>query len=147
MNTTKIKSTRRNGLALVAVLSVVGLLLTACGGNAAAPVAATVATVAAAAPGRAATALPVAATGTTNANLNCAAIARALQDLTAAGPSFVLLTSGNPNAVNHLDFPFYVDTAKLRGDLDVLAALPDPTDATEITMMGKPSEAIAQYRQ
>ena len=51
------------------------------------------------------------------------------------------------SAVNRVDSPFYVDTAKLRADLDVLAALPDPTDATEISIMGKPSEAILQFRQ
>jgi hypothetical protein len=35
----------------------------------------------------------------------------------------------------------------MRADLDVLAVLPDPTDATEIAIMGKPSEAITQFRQ
>ncbi len=49
--------------------------------------------------------------------------------------------------MNKVDSPMYVDTAKLRADLDVLAALPDPTDATEISLMGKPSEAIPQFRQ
>jgi hypothetical protein len=42
--------------------------------------------------------------------------------------------------------PVYLDFAKLRGDLNTLATLPDPTDATEVTF-GKPSESVAYFRQ
>lgn len=147
MSTTKNKATRRDGLALVAVLCALGLLVTACGGSAAAPGVGPVATRAAAAPGPAATAVPVAAGGKTTSNLNCAALSAAMIDLIGAEPALVLLTNGNGSAVNRLDSSFYVDTAKIRGDLNVLAALPDPTEATELAMMGRPSEAIAQYRQ
>jgi hypothetical protein len=38
--------------------------------------------------------------------------------------------------------PMYLDFAQLHADLNTLAALPDPTDAVELTV-GKPSEALA----
>ena len=39
-----------------------------------------------------------------------------------------------------------MDFAQLRADLNTLAALPDPTDAVELTA-GKPSEALVYVRQ
>lgn len=59
----------------------------------------------------------------------------------------VILASSGGSVQNKVDSSFYIYTAKLRADLDVLAKLPDPTDATEISIMGLPSEAIAQFRQ
>lgn len=45
------------------------------------------------------------------------------------------------------NMPFtYLDFARLRGDLDTLATLPDPTDPEELTF-GKPSESIAYFRE
>src|SRR5205085_80856 len=83
----------------------------------------------------------------TNANLDCQALANAAFDFNTSEPFLVTLAGAGGSVVNRVDSPFYVDTAKLRADLNVLASLPDPTDATEISMMGKPSEAIPQFRQ
>jgi hypothetical protein len=83
----------------------------------------------------------------TNGNRDCQAIANAALDLNTSEPSLVVLAGAGGSVLNRVDSPMYVDTAKLRADLVVLSALPDPTDATQISIMGKPSEAIAQFRQ
>lgn len=79
--------------------------------------------------------------------LDCQAIANAAFDLNSYEPALVVIVNAGGSVLNRADSPMYVDTAKMRADLDVLAALPDPTDATEISIMGKPSEAISQFRQ
>jgi Domain of unknown function (DUF4352) len=140
------------------ILSLIGLLLMAgCAGGqtGAGPTATTAATPVASHPG--ATTVPggnagASATNTpqgnkANSNLDCQALANAAFDLNSSQPSLVMLTSSGGSVQNRVDSAFYIDTTKMRADLDVLAVLPDPTDATEIAIMGVPSEAIAQYRQ
>jgi len=83
----------------------------------------------------------------TQAGLDCQALANAAFDLNSSEPSMVMLAGSGGSAVNRLDSPSYIDTAKLRADLKLLAMLPDPTDAAEIAMMGKPSDAIPQFVQ
>jgi len=104
-----------------------------------------------AAPGArgAATVAPVsaAAGNKTNSKLDCQALANAAFDFNSSEPFLMTLTAGGGSVVNRVDSPMYIDTAKLRTDLGVLATLPDPTDAAEIAMMGKPSEAIPQWGQ
>ena len=140
------------------ILSLIGLLLMAgCAGvqTGAGSTATTAATPVASHPG--ATTVPggnagASATNTpqgnkANSNLDCQALANAAFDLNSSDPFLVTLAGGGGSVVNRVDSPFYVDTAKLRADLNVLAALPDPTDPAEISIMGKPSEAIPQFRQ
>jgi Domain of unknown function (DUF4352) len=152
--TTRRRITRLRGTAALALILIGGLVSTACnsGGSAAAPVTredTPVARVPAPSAHIGATAAPGASNGGTKAgSLDCQALADAAFDLNTSEPVLVMLTGpGGGSAVNSLDSPMYVDTAKLRADLNVLAALPDPTDATEISIMGKPSEAIPQFRQ
>jgi hypothetical protein len=83
----------------------------------------------------------------TNANLDCQALANAAFDLSNNEPFLMTLAGAGGSLVNRVDSSFYVDTAKLRADLNVLATLPDPTDSVTISIMGKPSEAISQFRQ
>jgi len=83
----------------------------------------------------------------TNASLDCQALANAAFDLNGNEPFLITLAGAGGSLVNSVDSSFYVDTAKMRADLNVLAVLPDPTNPAEITMMGKPSEAIAQFRR
>ena len=87
------------------------------------------------------------AAATPPSTLDCQALANAGFDLNSSEPLLVILAGAGGSVVNRVDSSVYVDTTKLRADLDVLAALPDPTDATEIAIMGKPSEAIPQFRQ
>ena len=76
----------------------------------------------------------------TNANLDCQALANAAFDLNGNEPFLMSIAGAGGSLVNSVDSSFYVDTANMRADLNVLAVLPDPTDATEISIMGKPSE-------
>lgn len=41
----------------------------------------------------------------------------------------------------------YLDFAKLRSDLDILATLPDPTDPDELATFGRPSKSVAYFRE
>jgi hypothetical protein len=81
----------------------------------------------------------------TNSNLDCQAIANAAFDFNSGQPPLVVFAGSGGSAVNRLDSPMYVDTAKMRADLKVLDVLPDPTDQAELAMFGSPHAAIAQY--
>ena len=142
--TTPRPHTTLRGPVTVALVLIGALLGTACDGGSPRPSAVPTTTVASGAP-RAATVVAPAGS-TIKGNLDCQALANAALDLNSSEPFLVLLMGGG-SAVNRVDSPFYVDTAKLRTDLNVLVALPDPTSAAEITLMGKPSEAIPQFRQ
>jgi hypothetical protein len=83
----------------------------------------------------------------TNSNLDCQAIANAAFDFNSSQAPLVVFVGSGGTAVNRLDSPMYVDTAKMRADLKVLDVLPDPTDKTELAMFGSPHQAIAQYVQ
>jgi hypothetical protein len=151
--TTKRHFTTLRGTATLALVLIGALISTACGSGAptAAPATGGNTPVAGApsSPTKAgATAANTPQGSKTNANLDCQAIVNAAFDLNSGEPVLIMLTGpSGSTAVNSVDSPMYVDTAKLRADLDVLAALPDPTDPTEISIMGKPSEAILQFRQ
>jgi hypothetical protein len=146
---TPLRGTQTSAHGLIAALLALGLLTSACGG-AAAPVASTLAataTRAAASSGQAATAVPVAAAGKTNSKLDCQALANAALDFNISEPLLVMLAGAGGSQENRVDSPLYVDTAKLRTDLDMLATLPDPTNAMEIALMGKPSDTLPQWRE
>ena len=149
--TTERGITTVRGVATLALVLIVGVISTACGGSPAAAPASAGSPPVAGAPTAAtqAQAPPVStpAGNPANSNRDCQALANAAFDLNSSEPSLVVLAGRGGSAVNRVDSSFYVDTAKLRADLDVLAVLPDPTDATEISLMGKPSEAIPQFRQ
>jgi hypothetical protein len=150
--------TGRRKITMAALLLVVAVAGTACSAGSTGS-----SSTATPAPSGAATSLPtvaratvgtssVAATKTPQSskptsNLDCQAIVNAAFDLNGSASSLVILTNSGGSVQNQVDTAFYIDTAKMRADLDVLAKLPDPTDATEISIMGLPSEAIAQYRQ
>jgi len=150
---TKRHTTTLRGTATLALVLIVALISTACGSGSPAsgstavtPATSGATTVPAGNAGASKTDTPQGSQ--TNNNLDCQAIVNAAFDLNSSEPVLVMLTGpGGGSPVNSVDSPTYVDTAKLRADLDVLAALPDPTDAAEISIMGKPSEAIAQFRQ
>lgn len=80
-------------------------------------------------------------------NADCQRLVNSAFDLNTSQTFLVALAGGGGSMLNTVDAPFHVDTAKLRADFDVLTALADPTDPTEVAILGKPSEAILQYRQ
>src|SRR5436305_9048325 len=53
----------------------------------------------------------------TNSKLDCQAIANAAFDFNMGQPPLVLFAGSGGTAVNRLDSPMYVDTAKMRSDL------------------------------
>ncbi len=142
---TKTHITKLRGTGVLALVLIGGLISTACGGNStSAPAAGSPAPatqVGSAAPAN------TPEGGSKSGKAGCQALVNAAFDLNSSAPSLVTLAGAGGTVQNHVDSPLYVDTAKLRTDLGVLSALPDPTDATEISIMGKPSEAIVQYRQ
>jgi hypothetical protein len=140
----------RIALSLIAV----ALLSAACGG-AVAPVAAPTAVTGAPAGGAAARPTTAAQAGANGApaarsgasGLDCAKITAALIALPSDTTSLLTWAVNTSGRANTPDSPLYVNTALIRADLVTLAALPDPTDPATISMMGRPSVAIAQYRQ
>lgn len=150
--------TGRRKITMAALLLVVAVAGTACSAGSTGS-----SSTATPAPSRAATSLPTVARATAGtssgaatktpqsskpaSNLDCQAIVNAAFDLNGGEPSMVILAGSGGSVQNKVDSSFYIDTAKLRADLDVISAVPDPTDATEISIMGLPSEAIAQFRQ
>jgi len=142
MTTNKSRASGHRSAAL-ALAFIGSLMVSACGSNPSPTIVPT-----AGATGGAVTAAPrsTLAGNTANHKLDCQALVNAAFDFNSGVPFLLPLESGG-TAVNRVDSPLYVDTAKLRADLVVLAALPDPTEALESTMLGKPSEAIPQWRQ
>ncbi len=134
-----------NYKAAAILLLVIGLTGYGCDAGRVAPAATPTRVAAGGAIGAAAT--PAEGKGVPQGKLNCQAIADAALDLNTSVPILVMLSGAGGSVQNRVDSPMYVDTSKLRADLVVLAALPDPTDAMEATVMGKPSEAIPQFRQ
>src|SRR2546430_15339570 len=125
--------TRRRKGTIATVLLAVTIPLTACGGGSSgsststpAPSGAATTPVAGAAAGVSTSNAPATMTppgSKPEGKLDCQAIVNAAFDLNNSEPVLVMLTSpGGGSAVNRVDSPMYVDTAKLRADLDVLAA-------------------------
>lgn len=156
MNMKNNSVTGRRKMAIAVLLLVVAIAGTACSAGSTgssstatqAPSGAATATVARATAGTSSAAATKTPQGIkSTSNLDCQAIVNAAFDINGSAPSLVMLTNSGGSVQNRVDTAFYIDTTKMRADLDVLAKLPDPTDATEISIMGLPSEAIAQYRQ
>lgn len=151
---TKRHTTTLRGTATLALVLIATLISTACSSGSGSPAPGSTAATPATSGATPAPAANAGASKTntpqgnqTNSNRDCQAIVNAAFDLNGSEPFLVTLAGAGGSVVNSVDSSMYVDTAKLRKDLDVLAALPDPTDPTEISIMGKPSEAIAQFRQ
>lgn len=133
---------------LIVLLSTIALIATACGGSAA-PAANPAGTSANAAPSGKpapnATGAPQAQN--TNNKVDCTAVVKANEDFGIALAPMVNLTANTDySAFTDPSSPFYMDFAKVRGELTTLATLPDPTDAVELTF-GKPSASVAYFRQ
>ena len=139
------------GLLTLALLLATALVISACAGARAAPSGAVsttaemAKTAAAGEPSPNATAQPQAQNP--NSRLDCTAIAKANQDF---GTSLAQMVNLTPNtdysAFTDPSSPVYLDFARLRGELNTLATLPDPTDPVEL-IFGKPSESITYFRQ
>ena len=143
---------RRRPMSILLVTIIIALLASACGG-AVAPLAAKSApsvagaTSAPIAAKSAAKVTPTPAAQISNSAIDCAATASANLEFGMALAPLVNLTPDTDYAgLTDPASPFYVDFAKLRGDLNTLALLPDPTDATALAF-GKPSDSIAYFRQ
>lgn len=144
----QMSTTRRNTWFVVVLLFAITLIVTACGG-AAAPAANPGGISATSVPGGRPAAV---ATGATQAQassgkVDCAATFKANLDFGQVLAQMVNLTPDTDySAFTDPSSPFYMDFAKVRGDLNTLATLPDPTDTVELTF-GKPSESVAYFRQ
>ena len=143
---------RRRPMSILLATIIIALLVSACGG-AAVPLAAKSApsvagaTSAPIAAKSAANVTPTSQAQTSNSAIDCAATANANLEFGMALAQLVNLTPDTDYAgLTDPASPAYVDFAKLHGDLNTLALLPDPTDATEL-MFGKPSDSIAYFRQ
>jgi hypothetical protein len=158
---TKIRFDGRKYPSLVVfLLLTIAMIVTACGNAVPAPVAlaapiATIAPSVAKAPivttAPIVKTAPIATTASQankpNSIVNCDAVYKANYDFGMALAPMVNFTSDTDyTAFTSPDSPFYLDMKKVRSDLDVLATLPDPTDAVELTF-GKPSESITYFRQ
>src|SRR5947209_6326717 len=123
---------RINGATFAVLAAMCLVLLSACGAGSVAPPAAPTAIAATGAPAGAtkapatgATAVPV---GKGNSKLNCQALANAFLDVEGTQPFLMTLVGGGGSLANRPDSAFYVDTARLRTNLDILATLPDSGD-------------------
>ena len=139
------------GVRALALVLAPALLISACGGALPAPSAAGsrpagVATTALAEkPAPNATSAPQAPP--LASKVDCTAVYKANTEFGLALAPLVNLTP-NTNYAAFTDpaSPGYLDFAKLRGDLDTLATLPDPTDASA-AIMGTPSASVTYFRQ
>jgi hypothetical protein len=137
----------------VMILGCMLLIFSACGGGAAAPKATTAAPLAQTATKpqptapQAAGATPAPQANQANSGVDCTALVKANTSFGSALAKMVNLTADTDySAFTDASSPFYLDFSEIRGDLDTLSTLPDPT-STEEQIFGKPSTSIAYFRQ